>query len=164
MSRSKSKRSQSVAVHLKEGPKERILKLLEQWQGRLNWEPFLDAVKEATGHRYTRQALWNHEKIRLLWLSRKNQLKHQTEKEDQQKGSLGVLAALEKRDRLQREVDRLKAEINNLYQMFERWAFNARLAGLDPEILNRPLPPKSLDSTDPVERPKRVSRKGKSHG
>ena len=160
---SRSKKSLNVAVHLRDDAKERILKLLEQWQGRLNWEPFLDAVKEITGHRYTRQALWNHERIRLLWLARKKELQHRAGKENQQKGSIGVIAALEKKARLQREVDRLKDEVNNLYLMFERWSFNARLAGLDEELLNRPLPPKHLETTDPVKRPKRGSHKRKSH-
>ena len=44
------KSKKTVPVHLKEGRKEEVLKLLEQWQGRLNWEPFLDAVELITGH------------------------------------------------------------------------------------------------------------------
>lgn len=162
----------SIPVHLKEGRKQDILKVLEQWQGRLAWEPFLDAVEQVTGHRYTRQALWNHERIKLLWIARKKELRHRVEKEEQQKGSLGVIAALEKRDRLQKEVDHLKMVVNNYDQMFTRWAYNLKLLGFSEEDLrvkvDRPLPQKPRERTEPMSepkpRPKRGAARSKHHG
>jgi len=165
-------KKKTVAVHIQEGSKQEILKLLEQWQGRLVWEPFLDAVAEVTGHRYTRQALWNHERIRLLWLARKNELRHREEKEGQQKGSLGVIAALEKRDRLQREVDHLKAVVAHYDQMFLRWTYNLKLQGFTDEHLNaevdKPLPAKPKELTEPFNggkaRTKRRTSQRKNRG
>ena len=160
-----------VSVHLKGDRKQEVLKLLEQWQGRLNWEPFLDAVKQITGHRYTRQALWNHERIRLLWIARKKELRHQTTKEEQQKGSLGVIAALEKRDRLQREVAHLKGLVQAYDLMFQRWAYNLKLLGFSEEELrekiDKALPKKPKEITEPLSeakpRLKRGASKSKSH-
>jgi len=142
-------------VHLREGRKQEILKLLEQWQGTLRWAPFLDAVEQVTGHRYSRQALWNHERIRLLFIAQKNNLRHRAKDENQQQGSLAVVAALEKRDRLQREVDHLKAVINRYDQMWERWAYNLRLKGFTDEDLHRlvdkALPAKPSERAEPLE-------------
>lgn len=162
----------TVPVHLKEGLKQEVLKLLEQWQGRLNWEPFLDAVEQITGHRYTRQALWNHERIRLLWIARKQELRHRAGKEEQQQGSLGVIAALEKRDRLQKEVDHLKRLVSDYDQMFQRWAYNLKLLGFSEEDLHKKvdkaLPRKSKEITEPMSetsiRRKRGTSGSKSHG
>ena len=149
------KKRKSAPVHLKEGRKQQILKLLEQWQGPLKWEPFLDAVEQVTGHRYTRQALWNHERIRLLFIAQKNDIRHRVKKEKQQQGSEAVVAALEKRNRLQREVDHLKAVINNYDQLWERWAYNLRLKGFTDEDLHREadkaLPAKPREQTEPLD-------------
>jgi len=173
MTKTKTKASKkSVPIHLKEGRKEEVLKLLEQWQGRLNWEPFLDAVELITGHRYTRQALWNHERIRLLWVARRKELRHRAEKEEQQKGSLGVIAALEKRDRLQKEVDHLKRLVSDYDQMFQRWAYNLKLLGFSDHDLkqkvDKALPKKPKEITEPMAEPrirrKRGASRSKSHG
>jgi len=165
-------RKGTVPVHLKEGRTQKILKLLEQWQGRLAWEPFLDAVAHICGHRYTRQALWNHVPIRLLWTARKHELRHRAGKEDQQKGSIGVIAALEKRDRLQKEVDHLKRLVSDYDQMFQRWAYNLKLLGFSEEDLHRKvdkaLPPKPKEVTEPLSEPivrkKRGSPRSTSRG
>lgn len=175
MTKAKAKpKRRTPAVHITEVRKHTILKLLEQWCGRLAWDPFLDAVEQATGHRYTRQALWNHERIKLLWLARKSELRARTEKEEQQKGSLGVISALEKRDRLQREVDHLKVVINNYDQMFLRWIYNLKLAGYTDERLraevDKPLPAKPKEVTEPFAkakakpRPKRGATRRKARG
>ena len=160
-----------LPVHLKEDGKQEILNLLEQWQGRLNWEPFLDAVKRITGHLYTRQALWNHQRIRLLWIARKKELSHQAKRVEHQKGSLGVIAALEKRDRLQNEVTHLKRLIQDYDLMFQRWAYNLKLLGYSDEDLrekvDKPLPQKPREITEPLSedkpRPKRGAYKSKIH-
>lgn len=162
----------TVPVHLKDGRKQEILKLLEQWQGRLNWEPFLDAVEQITGHRYTRQALWNHERIRLLMVARRKELRHRAETEEQQKGSLGVIAALEKRDRLQKEVDHLKAVVQAYDLMFQRWAYNLKLLGFTDQDLkekvDKSLPQKPKERTEPLAEPRIRRKRGlpgsKSHG
>lgn len=155
-------------IHLREGQKVEVLKMLEQWQGRLRWEPFLDAVEQITGHRYTRQALWNHVRIRLLWIARRNELRHRAEKEDEQKGSLGVIAALEKRDRLQREVDHLKQVVSNYDEMFKRWAYNLKLKGFtDLDLaaqVDKPLPRKPKEISEPFTEAKTRTKRGSSKG
>ncbi len=167
MNPSKTKKRASP-IHLKEGRKQEIVKLLEQWRGRLSWDPFLDAVEQITGHRYTRQALWNHERIRLLWIARRKELRHRVEKEEQQKGSLGVIAALEKRDRLQKEVNHLKNIVQAYDLMFQRWAYNAKLKGFTGEDLDQPIPQKPRERSEPMEeqkpRPKRGSSRSKNQG
>lgn len=163
-----TRKTKQVPVHLKEARKQEILKLLEQWQGPLKWEPFLDAVEQITGHRYSRQALWNHERIRLLFIARKNNLRQQAKNEKQQTGSFAVVAALEKRDRLQREVDHLKAVISRYDEMWTRWAYNLRLKGITEEELrrevNKELPAKSKEWTEPFEEaaPKIRRKRGSS--
>jgi hypothetical protein len=159
-------RKKTVPAHLSEGRKDEILKLLEQWQGRLSWEPFMDAVAQITGHRYTRQALWNHERIRLLWIARKKELRHRAGKEEQQKGSLGVIAALEKRDRLQKEVDHLKGVVQAYDLMFQRWAYNLKLLGFTDQDLrekvDKALPQKPKERTEPMSEPRIRRKRGTS--
>jgi len=129
-------------------------------------------VELITGHRYTRQALWNHERIRLLWVARKKELQHRAEKEEQQKGSLGVIAALEKRDRLQKEVDNLQRLVSDYDQMFKRWAYNLKLLGFSDQDLkekvDKALPMKPKEVTEPMAEPrirrKRGASRSKSRG
>lgn len=115
-----------------------ILHTLDGWQGPLSWELLLDAVEALLGHRFTRQALYLHERIRIAFGIRKALVAGQVK--EQPRGSQGMIAAQERITRLEGAVARLEAENQALKVQFVRWAYNASTRGLDETFLNRPLP------------------------
>jgi hypothetical protein len=115
-----------------------ILHTLDSWRGPLTWDLLLDAIEVLLKHRYSRQALWMHERIRLAFGVRKS-LSAGPEKM-QPRGSLGIIAAHEQIANLRAKVARLEDENQKLKVQFIRWAHNAHKRGLDETFLNQPLP------------------------
>ena len=116
----------------------RILETLDSWRGPLTWNLLLDAVADLLGHRFTRQALWSHESIRLAFWVR--QAISSSQAKMQPRGSLGVIAAQERIATLEAKVARLEDENQKLKVQFALWAHNAHQRGLDEAFLNQPLP------------------------
>ncbi|WP_316413764.1 hypothetical protein [Mesoterricola silvestris] len=116
----------------------RILETLDSWRGPLTWNLLLDVVAVLLGHRFTRQALWNHESIRLAFGVRQSISVKQAKA--QPRGSLGLIAAHERIATLQAKVARLEEANERLKVQFIRWAHNAHKRGLDEDFLNQPLP------------------------
>lgn len=115
-----------------------ILQTLDSWRGPLTWDLLLDAVESLLGYRYSRQALWMHESIRLAFGVRKGISAGQ--EKGQPRGSLGIIAAQERITSLEAKVARLEDENRKLKVQFIRWAQNAHNRGLDETFLNKPLP------------------------
>ncbi len=115
-----------------------ILQTLDSWRGPLTWDLLLDAVEALLKHRYSRQALWMHESVRLAFGVHKALSAGQEKL--QPRGSLGIIAAQERIISLEAKVARLEDENQKLKVQFIRWAHNAHKRGLDEAILNQPLP------------------------
>ena len=153
---SKRTPKKTPAAHLKEGARAKILEMLDGWCGPLSWELMIDAVEKITGHRYSRQTLWNHERIRLAWIRRK--AIHDNEVKQKPSGSAGLIAAQEQIAKLKNKVGRLENELNAFRAMFARWLHNSAIHGLTPEVMNEPLPPIDREVTKLDARSKRRSR------
>jgi type I restriction-modification system DNA methylase subunit len=116
---------------------EKILSIIDGWQGKLTYEKLIDAAERPLLHRYTRQALHAHPRIREAIKLRKRLLKDSPEQP--QVGSFELQKAIERIARLEAENQRLKQEVDQLLSQFARWASNAHSKGLSIEFLNRPL-------------------------
>jgi hypothetical protein len=112
----------------------------------LTWQLLIEAIDERTRVRYTRQALNNHERIKLAFSVRRETLQAT-------RGPMRVdiatpehAALLQINARRDAEIERLKAENARLLEQFVRWAYNANNRGVSEEVLNRPLPAVNRDS------------------
>jgi hypothetical protein len=116
-----------------------IVGILDGWSGKLTWDLLINAIELRVFSRYTRQALYKHERIRNAF---------ELKKSESSGGGKGVTRvaspqlqiALDRIARLESENRRLESENNQLLEQFARWAYNAHTRGLDHEFLNRPLP------------------------
>lgn len=97
-------------------------------------------------NRYTRQALYKHERIRNAFELRKNALSGEGG-DVKRAASPQLQIALDRITRLEAENRRLESENNQLLEQFARWAYNAHTRGLDHEFLNHPLPSVNRDQT-----------------
>jgi hypothetical protein len=124
-----------------------IVAILDGWAGPLTWEALIEAIEEVQRVRYTRQALNNHERIKLAFSLRREALKAMGVPLRVNAKAPEVEALLQINARLKAETDRLKAENTLLLEQFVRWAYNANNRGVREEILNRPLPEVNRNSS-----------------
>ena len=118
-----------------------IVAILDGWSGKLTWEGLIEAVERRRMGRYTRQALYNHARIRQAFALRKETLARQADSSTPAPASPELAAALQRVARLEAENTRLAAENQRLLEQFVCWAYNAHTRGLDEAFLSRPLPP-----------------------
>lgn len=116
-----------------------IAEILDGWSDKLTWELLIDVIELRMFNRYTRQALYKHERIRNAFELKKNELSGGG-KAVKRVTSPQLQIALDRIDRLEAENRRLESENNMLLEQYARWAYNAHTRGLDHEFLNRPLP------------------------
>ncbi|RJG12188.1 hypothetical protein D3879_02380 [Pseudomonas cavernicola] len=148
------------AKNLTDADIEVIVKVLDGWEGKLTWELLIEAIESRVYLRYTRQALFNHERIRLAFQRYKGRPSGEAEVAEHQDKALSktvVWKKLERLKRLEAENARLLEENNRLLEQFVVWAYNAHLRGLDEASLSRPLPRVGRDQT--VSGPTRVRKK-----
>lgn len=124
-----------------------IVGILDGWAGPLSWEVLIEAIEELMRVRYTRQALNNHERIKLAFSLRRETLKAIGVPMRVSAKTPEVEAVLQINARLEAETDRLKAENTRLLEQFVRWSYNANNRGVREEVLNRPLPDVNRDSS-----------------
>lgn len=117
-----------------------IVEILDGWSGKLTWVLLIDAIELRMCNRYTRQALYKHERIRHAFDSQKKNLSGTTNNV-KRVASPELQVALERIARLESENKRLESENEHLLEQFVCWAYNAHVRGLDKEYLNQPLPP-----------------------
>lgn len=132
------KKQAPTSKRLTEKSIDQILQTLDSWRGPLTWDLLLDVVEGLLRHRYSRQALWMHESIRLAFGVRKALSAGQEKM--QPRGSLGIIAAQERIISLEAKVSRLEDQNEKLKVQFIRWAHNANKRGLDEVFLNQALP------------------------
>lgn len=118
---------------------EQVVRILDGWSGKLTWEALIEAIMLRLHCRYTRQALYKHERIRAAYALRKETLGAPGKAETPYgPGKLGE--AMARIDRLEAENQRLEAENRRLLEQFAVWAYNAHTRGLDKSFLSQPLP------------------------
>jgi hypothetical protein len=117
----------------------RIVEILDGWSTKLTWNLLIDEIAVRIYGRYTRQALFKHERIRnAYFLTKKNLLRDG--------GQIGptsspeVQIARQRIERFEAENRRLESENQRLLEQFTIWAFNASAHGFDYELLSQPLP------------------------
>lgn len=139
--------AQKRSKNLGDAEIKQIVEILDGWSGKLSWELLIDAIELRMFNRYTRQALFQHERIRHAFnLQKSNSAKGKTCARKVR--SLELQVALERIAKLEAENQRLESENNQLLEQFARWAYNAHTRGLDNYFLNRPLPSVNRGQTD----------------
>jgi hypothetical protein len=130
---------QRRAKNLSDNDIKTIVEILDGWTGKLTWELLIDAIELRLYNRYTRQALFKHERIRNAYKLQKDKLSRDSGR-IRQTFSPELRIAMERIDRLESENRRLESENQHLLEQFVRWAYNAHTQGLDHDFLSRPLP------------------------
>lgn len=126
------------AKNLSDADIKNIVEILDGWTGKLTWDLLIDAVTVRMFNRYTRQALFKHERVRNAYeLKKKNSSKAN---EPDNRVSPEMKIALERIARLEAENRRLESENEHLLEQFTRWAYNAHVRGLGKDFLSQPLP------------------------
>lgn len=123
-----------------------IVRIIDSCEGKITWRWVLEATESRLYRSYTRQALFQHERIRRAYEVRKRA--GDGSGAESPGKSVEVRLLLQRLEQLRRENERLTAENNALLEQFARWAYNAHGRGLDEGFLNQPLPPVSRGRTD----------------
>ena len=123
-----------------------IVGIVDGCTGPLTWQLLIEAIHERTRVRYTRQALNNHERIKLAFSVRRETLKATRGPMRVDTATPEHAALLQVNARRDAEIERLKAENASLLEQFVRWSYNANNRGIGEEVLNRPLPAVNRDS------------------
>lgn len=114
-----------------------IVKIVDGMSGRITWELLLEEIERRLYVRYTRQALYRHDRIR-------NAVQATRRGAATGKGRAGkskeLLVVLQRLDRIEAENVRLSDENQRLLEQFARWAYNAFTKGISQLELDRPLP------------------------
>ena len=126
---------------------EKIVQILDGWNGKLTWDLLIIQIEKVIHNKYTRQALDKHGRIKVAYNLRKVALGKPDRKVIENK-SPEMQAAMQRIARLEAENERLKLENNSLLNQFIRWAYNAHSRGLDQAFLNNPLPSNSRKRSD----------------
>ena len=131
---------QRRAKNLLDDDIKKIAEILDGWTGKLTWELLIDAVALHRYGRYTRQALFKHERIRHAYELQKKKLPTGSGLVRPASSPELMRIALEKIERLESENRRLESENQRLLEQFAKWAYNAHARGLGYEFLSNPLP------------------------
>jgi cell division protein FtsB len=116
-----------------------VLRILDSWSGRLTWNLLIDAVAKKTYQHYTRQTLADHREIQLAFQLTKERLSVHKVGEKILYSPEDIIES-QRNQALRAENERLKAEIENMQEKFNRWAVNAfTRKGMTEEMLDEPL-------------------------
>ena len=126
------------AKNLTDDSIEEIVAILDAWRGELTWNAYVHGIQQRTGCLYTRQALFNHIRIREAFQARKKQGPSEKLRSEATAKNSELRAAEERLDVLEQENKRLTRENNALLEQFRRWLFNAR-GRISIDELNTPL-------------------------
>lgn len=131
-----------------------VVRILDDWDGKLTWELLIEALVPRLHYRYTRQALHKHQRIHAAYILRKESLKAPSDGSIQiATGELGECLA--RVARLEAENLRLEAENQRLLEQFVVWAYNAHTRGLSKDFLSQPLPRVNRGQT--INSPRKVA-------
>ena len=127
----------TLAKHLSDQDVDKIIGILDGWQGKLTWDALCESASKHVGKRPTRQSLNAHIKIKTAFVDKKKRLKDESF-EVKMPPSLAV--AGQRIKRLVEENARLKSENDRLIEQYVIWQYNAYRHGLTKEKLNASLP------------------------
>ena len=122
--------------HLTDNDIERIIELLDGWDGSLTWEALCEACVGAIGFKPTRQTL--HKFSRVAGAYKLAKERHKNDVKDLKIPTTLAVAA-QRIARLTREVERLERENAALLEQFVVWQYNAYKHGISRENLNKGL-------------------------
>ena len=131
-----------MAKHLTKEDVDVLLDLIDGWQGKFTWGGLVDAYKNKTGHKVTRQTLSSHEEI----FSAYDNLKRGNRKSKSSPPTLAI--ASQRIERLEAENSRLKKQVSRYEEKFARWLYNSNKKGITVEELNQKLPDIDRGRTD----------------
>lgn len=134
-----------MAKHLDRKDIDIIIKQIDSVSDKLTWEGLCDAIAPLIGTRPTRQTLNAHERIKIAFSLKKEQIKSGF-KSSKRPASLAI--AEQRIKRLESENDRLKRENQLLLQRFVTWQYNAYKHGMTPAKLDALLPVINRDSSE----------------
>lgn len=126
-----------LAKHLTKLDIEAIINIINGWKGRkLTWDGICEASEAVVGKKPTRQSLCCNDSIKEAYAAKKKGVMIRGPRISLP-SNLNVAA--ERINKLQNEIDSLKAKNNALLEQFVRWQYNAYKYGLTKHQLNQPL-------------------------
>lgn len=137
-SRKKSRARSKRRVRITEEFAADICELILEWRGPLTWAGIIEEAERVCGHRWTRQALHKHEDIRKSYQDKTESLKNRRPVKE---GDIAHLMLLEKIERQEVAIQRLKERVNAYDELFILYQANAHRLGITPAELEKPLPP-----------------------
>jgi len=134
-----------VAKHLTDNDINRVVGLVDGWDGKISWEALCDEVAELLGARPTRQTLSSHARIKNAFVAKKN---HQKIGLLPTKRPQSLDLAQQRINRLESENQRLRSENDRLLERFIKWQYNAQKRGISQLMLDEYLPEIDRDSSE----------------
>lgn len=124
-----------------------IARMIREWpqEDALNWENICMGAKPVLGFKPTRQALSAKPMLKNAYSVKKAQLKEAVNTFKDVPRPQSILDAMKKIERLQKENEALRAELNKMAEVAQRFIYNASIAGLSKERLMAPLPKARCD-------------------
>ncbi|MFT6301125.1 MAG: hypothetical protein ACI9XK_000093 [Granulosicoccus sp.] len=120
----------------------KIARMIREWpeEDAFHWENICTGSKSILDFKPTRQALSAKPMLKNAYTVKKAQLKQAVSKFKDVPRPQSILDAMNKISRLQQENDALRAELNKMAEVAQRFIYNASIAGLSNERLMAPLP------------------------
>lgn len=121
-----------------------IVDMIRQWPKLepFKWDFICKGSKSILGYEPTRQALNKKLAVKRAYAVKKEQLRFEANKLSRVARPRSTLEAMERLVKLQEENDQLKGELNKMAEIANRFIYNAKIKGLTPEQLMRPMPQK----------------------
>ncbi|WP_290922321.1 hypothetical protein [Halodesulfovibrio sp.] len=138
------------SINITEEYRNKIIWIIDGWQGKLTWDLLLTKIKRQTGLKYTRQALSKHPQIIDAYQRRKKVVTKTKLVEERSAASYSqaeIQAIVSRNNQLKIENEQLRAQNERLMLKFVVWSTNAHTRGLTEEFLNRPLNSIDRDAT-----------------
>lgn len=132
-----------MAKHLTDKDISDVVDILDDWptDSKLTWNMLVEAIEHEYRYKTTRQTLQKQVRIKTAFQEVKDIVSGKaTTNKPKLPPSLKV--AGERLENLQRKIDRLERENQQLLEQFHVWLYNAHRFGVTIEQLNEPLPSK----------------------
>lgn len=145
-----AKQPKQRAKNLGDKDIETIVGILDGWDSKLTWDSLIEAIESRMRVQYTRQALNQHQRVKLAFQLAKERLGALPRSQERPRTRLNeaeAQALIERYKKLEAENVRLKVENERLLEQFVTWAYNASTRGLDMAFLCQPLPNLDRDQT-----------------
>lgn len=130
-------------LRIKEAAKDRIVKILLGWKGKLTWPLLMKSINKEFGGEWRSASVAKHPELQSLYSATKDRLQKERDKQGAGKARKPVDATvivLQNRiDHLQRENEHLKRQVDEYATRLNRWRKNAVLNRIPISRLDEPL-------------------------